>query len=87
MQTGRSVRRAVGREMGIVLGDDELGPLAYGAVPQVAFLAEYDAVMQQGVPAQFGSILIMIAQDGLYQYNYSDLQNIVQLSKIPIGGK
>ncbi|MEI8046571.1 MAG: hypothetical protein WCI92_04265 [Bacteroidota bacterium] len=35
----------------------------------------------------FGSILIMIAQDGLYQYNYSDLQNIVQLSKIPIGGK
>lgn len=35
----------------------------------------------------FGNILIMIATDGIYQYNYSDLQNITQLSKIPIGGK
>jgi hypothetical protein len=35
-----------------------------------------------------GNLLIMIASDGIYQYNYSDLQNIVQLSKIPItGGK
>jgi len=30
-------------------------------------------------------ILIMIAQDGLYQYSYADLKNIQQLSKIPIG--
>jgi hypothetical protein len=35
----------------------------------------------------FGNILIMIAEDGIYQYAYSDLQNIEQLSKIPIGGK
>ena len=35
----------------------------------------------------FGNILIMIAEDGIYQYTYSDLQNIEQLSKIPIGGK
>jgi len=35
----------------------------------------------------FGDILIMIAADGIYQYSYSDLQNIQQLSKIPIGGK
>jgi hypothetical protein len=35
----------------------------------------------------FGNVLIMIAADGLYQYSYSDLQNIVQLSKIPISGK
>jgi len=35
----------------------------------------------------FGDVLIMIAEDGLYQYNYSDLQNITELSKIPIGGK
>lgn len=33
----------------------------------------------------FGKILIMIAEDGIYQYNYADLQNIKQLSKIPIG--
>ena len=33
----------------------------------------------------FGNVLIMIAEDGIYQYNYSDLQNIKQLSKIPIG--
>jgi len=33
----------------------------------------------------FGNVLIMIAQDGIYQYNYTDLQNIKQLSKIPIG--
>ena len=32
-----------------------------------------------------GKVLIMIAEDGIYQYNYSDLQNIKQLSKIPIG--
>jgi hypothetical protein len=34
----------------------------------------------------FGNVLIMIAEDGIYQYNYTDLQNIKQLSKIPIGG-
>jgi hypothetical protein len=32
-----------------------------------------------------GNVLIMIAEDGIYQYNYADLQNIKQLSKIPIG--
>lgn len=35
----------------------------------------------------FGNVLIMIAADGIYQYSYADLQNIQQLSKIPIGGK
>lgn len=33
----------------------------------------------------FGNILIMIATDGIYQFSYSDLQNITLLSKIPIG--
>jgi len=33
----------------------------------------------------YGNVLIMIAEDGIYQYNYSDLLNILQLSKIPIG--
>jgi hypothetical protein len=31
------------------------------------------------------NILMMIADDGLYQYDYSDLNNIHQISKIPIG--
>jgi len=31
------------------------------------------------------NILMMIATDGLYQYDYSDLNNIKQISKIPIG--
>lgn len=32
----------------------------------------------------YDDILLMIGDDGLYQYNYSDLQNIKLLSKIPI---
>ncbi len=35
----------------------------------------------------FGDVLIMIAQDGIYQYSYADLEAIQLLSKIPIGGK
>ena len=33
----------------------------------------------------FNNVLIMIAEDGIYQYNFADLQNIHLLSKIPIG--
>ena len=32
----------------------------------------------------FGNVLMMIAEDGLYQYDYSDLEKIRQLSKLPI---
>jgi len=32
----------------------------------------------------FNNILIMIGQDGLYQFDYSDLENITPLSHIPI---
>lgn len=32
----------------------------------------------------FNNILMMIADDGIYQYDYSDLQNIRQLSKLPV---
>jgi hypothetical protein len=28
---------------------------------------------------------MMIAEDGIYQYDYSDLNNIKLLSKLPIG--
>ena len=33
----------------------------------------------------YKNVLIMIAEDGIYQYNYADIQNIKLLSKIPIG--
>jgi len=33
----------------------------------------------------FNKTLMMIAEDGLYQYNYSDINNIKSLSKLPIG--
>lgn len=45
---------------------------------QYSNLKAYDVI-------PFGAILILIAEDGIYQYNYTDLQNIKQLSKIPIG--
>ena len=32
----------------------------------------------------FNNVLMMIAEDGLYQYDYSDLNKINQLSKLPI---
>jgi len=32
----------------------------------------------------FDNVLMMIADDGLYQYDYSDLDKITQLSKLPI---
>jgi hypothetical protein len=31
-----------------------------------------------------GNTLVLIGDDGLYQYNYSDIQNITLLSKIPV---
>ena len=33
----------------------------------------------------FNNVLMMIAEDGLYQYDYSDLNNIKQISKIKVG--
>ncbi|HNX89165.1 MAG TPA: hypothetical protein PKH58_08790, partial [Paludibacteraceae bacterium] len=33
----------------------------------------------------FEHTLMMIADDGIYQYDYTDLKNIKQLSKLPIG--
>jgi hypothetical protein len=35
----------------------------------------------------YGNTLIMIAEDGIYQYNYADVQNIQELSKIAVGAK
>ena len=47
-------------------------------------LAHYSGMNGYDVIPQ-NNILLMIASDGLYQYNYSDLNNIRQISKIPIG--
>jgi len=46
-------------------------------------LAHYSGMNGYDVIPQ-NNILLMIASDGLYQYNYSDLNNIRQISKIPI---
>jgi len=32
----------------------------------------------------FDNVLMMIAEDGLYQYDYSNLNKINQLSRLPI---
>jgi len=47
-------------------------------------LAHYSGMNGYDVIPQ-NNILMMIAGDGLYQYNYSDLNNIRQISKIPVG--
>ncbi|WP_019539331.1 LVIVD repeat-containing protein [Proteiniphilum acetatigenes] len=33
----------------------------------------------------FNNVLMMIAEDGIYQYDYTDVQSIRQLSRLPIG--
>lgn len=33
----------------------------------------------------FNNVLMMIAEDGIYQYDYSDVKNIRRLSRLPIG--
>ena len=35
----------------------------------------------------FNNVLMMIAEDGLYQYDYSDLKNITELGVLPFEGK
>jgi hypothetical protein len=46
-------------------------------------LAEYPNIHTFDV-IPLGEVLLMIASEGLYQYDYSDLENITQLSFIPI---
>ncbi|MDH6307718.1 hypothetical protein M2451_000167 [Dysgonomonas sp. PFB1-18] len=46
-------------------------------------LAHYEGMDGYDV-IPYNNILMMIADDGLYQYDYSDLQNIKQISKFPI---
>jgi hypothetical protein len=48
-------------------------------------LAEYSNINTFDV-IPLGNVLLLIGADGLYQYDYSDLENITQLSFIPIYG-
>ena len=50
----------------------------------INLIKQYDNLKALDV-IPFNNVLILIAEDGIYQYNYSDLQNIKQLSKISIG--
>jgi hypothetical protein len=56
-------------------------PLALMAAPNR--LAHYKGMEGFDV-IPFNNVLMMIAEDGLYQYDYSDLTKIHQLSKLPI---
>jgi len=46
-------------------------------IKQVKGLETYDVIA-------YGQVAIVIAKDGLYQFDYSDLSNIRQLSKVPL---
>jgi hypothetical protein len=49
-------------------------------------LAHYDNINAFDV-IPLGEVLLMIGIDGLYQYDYSNIKNITQLSHIPVYGK
>lgn len=58
---------------------DATNPTAIAATPTV----QVNSIQATDV-IPFNNKLLMIGDDGLYQYNYSNLQNIVQLSRIPV---
>ncbi len=58
---------------------DATNPTAISATPTV----QVNSIQATDV-IPFNNRLLMIGTDGLYQYNYSNLQNIVQLSRIPV---
>ncbi len=58
---------------------DATNPLIVGNAPLATFpnIQAFDVI-------PLSQILLMIGEDGLYQYDYSDLQNIHQISFIPV---
>lgn len=70
--------------------DGESGLKIYDATDKLKIgsnqLAAYPDVNAFDV-IPLGNVLIMIGVDGLYQYDYADIENIKQLSHIPIYGK
>lgn len=69
--------------------DGSAGLKVYDATDKLA-IADNQIAVYPDVNAfdviPLGDVLIMIGVDGLYQYNYADLENITQLSHIPIYG-
>lgn len=67
--------------------DGAAGLKIYNAADPLAIadnkLVEYPNIHTFDV-IPLGDVLLMIASEGLYQYDYSDLENITQLSFIPI---
>jgi len=67
--------------------DDEDGLKIYDAADASNIasnqLAHYENVNATDV-IPFNDVLMMIGNDGLYQYDYSNINNITLLSKIPI---
>jgi hypothetical protein len=70
--------------------DGSAGLKIYNAADPMAItdnqLAEYPDINAFDV-IPLGDVLLMIGIDGLFQYDYSDLENITQLSFIPIYSK
>ena len=58
---------------------DASNPLIVGTMPiaQITFIKGYDVI-------PYNNILILIGGDGLYQYDYSDIQNIKLLSTLKV---
>ena len=47
-------------------------------------LAHFDTMKGYDLIA-YNKLLMMIAEDGIYQYDYTDVKDIKPLSKFPIG--
>ena len=71
----------------LFLCDDGLKVFRIGENPQT--LIANQVAHYQGMDGfdviPFDNVLMMIADDGLYQYDYTDINKIKQISKIPIG--
>ena len=62
---------------GLRIYDNSL-PTNITEIKQIKGMETYDVI------AGGGNVLV-VATDGLYQFNYSDIKNIQQVSKLPVG--
>lgn len=58
---------------------DATDPASIPATPVVTF-----STIQATDVIPFNNLLLLIGEDGLYQYDYSNVQNISLLSRIPV---
>ena len=75
--------QGLGISKGILFICDE-GLKIFNASNPQTLLAHYPNIAGHDVILS-NNVLMIIAKDGLYQYDYSNLNNIRQLSKLPIG--